>query len=174
MYLSVWFHSMGIIKIKKKSPLCVCVFDSNQSGLVKLRKDSHRVHICLIPFIEDYLNWQKLFILCLSVSFYLIWSNLNWVKLPIVCLSLWFYLISFFSKNNGSRAKMCGTLKIGLFIRYNFSRKYFFYRSIFFNIKWKDCSKHFFYRILKYLIILKELKIFLCKKKRFRLCRDSS
>ena len=40
-----------------------------------------------------------------------------------------------FSKNNGFWAKMYGTLKMDLFIRYNFYGKYFFPRSIFIDIK---------------------------------------
>ena len=56
----------------------------------------------------------------LSVWFHLIRDDLNWKKLPTVYLPVWFHTISFFSKHNGFRANMCGTLKIDLFIRYNF------------------------------------------------------
>ena len=52
--------------------------------------------------------------------------------------------ISFFSKNNGIRVQMCRTLKIDLFICYNFHRQYFFPGSIFINIKWKNLLKTFF------------------------------
>ena len=72
------------------------------------------------------------------------WFELR--KTPIVCRSVWFHLISFFSKNNDFRAKMCGTLKIDLFIRYNFCEKYFFPRSIFIDIKWINLLKTFFKR----------------------------
>ena len=74
----------------------------------------------------------------------LVGDDLNWEKLPIVCLSVWFYLISFFSKNNTFSAKMCGTWKIDLFIRYNLCWKNYFPRSIFIDIKWKNLLKTFF------------------------------
>ena len=76
--------------------------------------------------------------------FHLIGDDLNWEKLPIVSLSVWIHLISFFMKNNGFRAKVCWTLKIDLFIRYNFCRKYLFPRSIFIDITWKNLLKTFF------------------------------
>ena len=87
------------------------------------------------------LRWTKN---TLSVWFDLIWDDLNWEKLPIVCLSVGFHLISFFSKNNGFRPKMRETLKIDLFIHYNFCKKYFFPISIFIDIKWKNLLKTFF------------------------------
>ena len=94
--------------------------------------------------IRDDLNWERLRIVWLSVWFHSIGDDLNWEKVSIVCLSLWFHLISFFSKNNSFRAKMCKTLKTDLFIRYNFCKKYFFPRSIFVDIKWKNLLKTFF------------------------------
>ena len=83
-------------------------------------------------------------IVCLSVWFHLIGDDLNREKLPAVCLSLQFHLISFFSKNNGFRAKMYKTLKIDLFIRNNFCTIYFFPRSVFIDIKLKNLLKTFF------------------------------
>ena len=52
--------------------------------------------------------------------------------------SVWFHLILYFLKYNGFMAKMYEILKIDLFNRYNFFRKYFFPRSIFIDIKWKN------------------------------------
>ena len=95
--------------------------------------------------IRDDLNWEKLPIVCLSLWFHLITNDLNWEKLPIVCLSLRFHLIPFYSKNNRLRAKMYKTLKIDLFIGYNFCRKYFFPRSIFIVRKWKKLLKNIFF-----------------------------
>ena len=56
-----------------------------------------------------------------------------------------FFLISFFSNNNGFRENMCRTSKIDLFILHNFCRNYFFSRSIFIDIKWKNLLKTFFF-----------------------------
>ena len=95
--------------------------------------------------IGDDLNWEKLPIVCMSVWFHLTEDDLNWEKLPIVCLSFWFHLISFFSKNNGFRAKMNETLKIDLFVLYIFCGEYFFPRSIFIDIKWKNLLKTLFF-----------------------------
>ena len=81
----------------------------------------------------------------LSLLFYLIRVDLNGEKLPIVCLSVWLHLISFFSKINGFRVKMCQKSKIDLFIRYNFCRKYFFPRSMFIIIKCKNLLKTFLF-----------------------------
>ena len=39
---------------------------------------------------------------------------------------------------------MYGILKIDLFIRYNFCRKYFLHRLILIDIKWKNLLKTFF------------------------------
>ena len=65
---------------------------------------------------------------------------------PLMGFNSFFLLkISVYSKNNGFREKMYSTLKIDLFIRYNFSRKYFFARSIFIEIKYKNLLKTFFY-----------------------------
>ena len=72
----------------------------------------------------------------------MIWIGKN---SPNVCLSVGFHLILFFSKNNGFRPKMCATLKIDVFIHYNFCRKYFIPRSIFIVIKWKNLLKTFFF-----------------------------
>ena len=84
----------------------------------------------------------KIMVVC--CLFHLIGDDLDWEKLPIVCLSVWNHLISFFSKNNCFREKMSSTLKIDLFIRYNFCTKYFCPRSIFIDIKWKNFLKTFF------------------------------
>ena len=54
---------------------------------------------------------------------------------PLQVFAFVFLKIPFFSKNNALRAKTYGTLKINLFIRYNFCTKYFFPGSILFDIK---------------------------------------
>ena len=68
---------------------------------------------------------------------------LNFLFPPLMSFGSLF-LILFFLKNNDFRAKMCGTLKINIFIRYNFCGKYFFPRSIFTDINGITCYKHFF------------------------------
>ena len=72
----------------------------------------------------------------LFVWFLLIRDDLNWGRLPIVYLSVCLNLILFFSKNNDFRTKMYRTLKIDLFIRYNFCENNFFPRLIFIDIKY--------------------------------------
>ena len=56
--------------------------------------------------------------------------------------------ISFLLNNNGFRGKMCGTLKIDLFIRYHFCGKYFFPRTIFIDIKLKKNLLKTFFLVL--------------------------
>ena len=63
---------------------------------------------------------------------------------PLIGFSSFVFWIPFFLKNNGFRKKMYRTLKIDLFIRYNFCWKYFFPRSIFIDIRWKNLLKTFF------------------------------
>ena len=128
MCLSVWFHLIG---------------DDFNWGKLPI--------VCLLVWfylIWDYLNWENFPIVCLFFWFHLIVNDLNWEKLTIVCLSVWFYLISFFSKNNCFRAKICESLKIDLFIRCNFCRNYFFPRLIFIYIKWKKFLKNIFFLVL--------------------------
>ena len=79
-----------------------------------------------------------------SCYFFTLFSPWNPVLHSLSSLHFLFHLISFLSKNNGFRAKMYGTLKIDLFIRYNFCKTYFFPRSIFNDIKWKNLLKTFF------------------------------
>ena len=88
----------------------------------------------------------KKYIVCL-ISFNRGWFELR--KTPHrVPVSLIPFKISFFSKNNSFRAKMYGILKIDLFIRYNCCTEYFFPRSIFIDIKWKNLLKTFFFKFL--------------------------
>ena len=108
-----------------------------------------------VYLIGDDLNGEKFPIVFPSVWFHLIGQDLNWEKRPIVCLFLWFHLISFFLKNNGFRAIMCKTLKIDIFILYNFCRKYFFTRSIFIDIIWQK-------NLLKTLFLSFDLKNKIC------------
>ena len=84
-----------------------------------------------------------------NVLLHLTGDYMNWEKLPIMCLSVWFHLFAFFSKNNGFRAKICGTVKKDLFSHYNFCGKYFFPRWIFIDIKLKYSLKIFFSFVFK-------------------------
>ena len=102
-----------------------------------------KIH-CLFPFNKGWFELRKTPYLII-VWFHSVGDDLNWGKLPIVCLSVWFHLISLFSESNHFRAKMYRTLNIDIFIRYNFCGQYFFPRSIFIDIKWKNFLKTFFF-----------------------------
>ena len=84
VFLSVLFHSMGVtIWIEKNSATCACLFDSIQKGwFLELRKTLHRETVCLIQFNrDDYLNVEKLPIVCLFVWFHwmgmIVWIEKN-------------------------------------------------------------------------------------------------
>ena len=101
----------------------VCLIPFNRRWF-ELRKTPHRMPVCLIPFNRGWFELRK---------------TPHRVLVSLVPFNL------IFLENNGFRTKMCGILKIDLFIRYNFCRKCFFSRSIFIDIKWKNLLKTFFF-----------------------------